>query len=62
MDEDVKKVLEFILHERMKTKADLELFRFLDQNDFKRSYKREIDERLDRMNFLNEWYEKLKNK
>ena len=61
MDEDVKQLLKLILHERMKVKAKLEMFRFMDETDRRKSYMREIDQCLDRMNELNEMYEKIIN-
>jgi len=62
MDEDVKQVLQIILHERMKAKAELEMFRFQEEVNLKKSYKREIDERLDRISELDKLYEKLINR
>jgi len=62
MDEDVKQALQIILHERMKAKAELEMFRFKEEIDRKKSYKREIDNRLDRIVELDKLYEKLKNR
>jgi len=62
MDEDVKQLLQIILHERMKTKAELEMYRFREEVDFKKSYKREIDKMLDRIAELDKMYEKLINR
>ena len=61
MEENVKQAMQIILHERMKTKAKLEFFRFLEEADIKKSYQREINECLDRIRGLDEIYEKLKN-
>jgi len=62
MDEDIKQALQIILHERMRAKAELEMFRFKEETDRKKSYKREIDKRLDRISELDKLYEKLKNR
>ena len=61
MDEDIKQTLQVIIHERMKAKAELEMFRFKEEVDIKKSYKREIDKRLDRILELDKLYEMLKN-
>ncbi|GHT39260.1 hypothetical protein FACS189437_02090 [Bacteroidia bacterium] len=61
MEENVKQAIALILHERMKCKAALEMLRLVEQTNIKKSYKREIDILLDRMNELNEMYEKLMN-
>ena len=60
MDENVKQMLQIILHERMKAKAELEIFRFMEATDIRKSYKRKIDELLDRINELSELYEIIK--
>ena len=62
LEENVKQVLEIILHERMKTKATLEMLRFVEETNIRKSYKREIDYCLDRMTELDDLYEKIKNK
>jgi len=62
IDEDIKQALQIILHERMKAKAELEMFRFKEETDLRKSYKREIDERLDRISELDKLYDKLKNR
>jgi hypothetical protein len=61
MDENVKQVLQLILHEKMKLKAKLEILRFKEETDRKKSYQREIDHCLDQMNELDKLYEKIKN-
>jgi hypothetical protein len=61
MDENVKQALQLILHEKMKMKAKLEILRFKEETDNKKSYKREIDNCLDQMNELDKLYEKIKN-
>ena len=62
MEENVKQVLEIILNERMKVKATLEGLRILEQSSIKKSYQKEIDYCLDRLNELDDLYEKIKNK
>ena len=61
MDEFVKQTLQLILHERMKTKARLEILRFQEETDIKKSYAREIDRCLDRLKELDDLFEKIKN-
>lgn len=61
MDDYVKQTLSLILHKKMQAKAELERLRFLEQTDRNKSYKKEIDTWLDRLNELNELYEKIKN-
>jgi len=61
MDEYVKQTLQIILHERMKTKAELEILRFKEETDRKKSYKKEIDNCLDRLKELNDMFEKIRN-
>jgi len=61
MDEFVKQTLQLILHERMKTKARLEILRFQEETDIKKSYTREIDQCLDRLKELDDLFEKIKN-
>jgi len=61
MDEYVKQTLRIILHERMKTKAELEILRFKEETDQKKNYKSEIDKCLDRLKELDDLYEKIKN-
>jgi len=61
MDEYVKQTLQIILHERMKTKAELEILRFKEETDRKKSYKKEIDKCLDRLKELNDMFEKIRN-
>ena len=61
MDEYVKQTLQIILHERMKTKAELEFLRFMEETDRKKSYQKEIDKRLDLLNELNDLFEKIRN-
>jgi len=61
MDEYVKQTLQIILHERMKTKAELEILRFKEGTDRKKSYKREIDKCLDRLKELEELFDKIRN-
>jgi Arc/MetJ-type ribon-helix-helix transcriptional regulator len=61
MDEYVKQALSLILHKRMQAKAELEKLRFMEQTDRKKSYKKEINLWLDRLNELNELFEKIKN-
>ena len=61
MDEFVKQALQIILHERMKTKAALEILRFNEETDRKKSYKKEIDKCLDRLNELNDLFDKIRN-
>ena len=43
MENDVKQLMEFIIYQRMKIKAELEPLRFLEETDKKKSYKNEID-------------------
>jgi len=62
MENDVKQLMEFIVHQRMKIKAELETLRFLEETDKKKSYKNEINSRLDRMKELDKMFEKLKKK
>jgi hypothetical protein len=45
----------------MKTKARLEVLRFLEETNIKKSYTREIDLCLDRLKELDELIEKIKN-
>lgn len=61
MDEFVKQTLQIILHERMKTKAELEILRFQEETDRKKSYKKEIDKCLDRLKELDDMFEKIRN-
>ncbi|MCL2652113.1 MAG: hypothetical protein FWD60_13960 [Candidatus Azobacteroides sp.] len=61
MDEYVKQTLQIILHERMKTKAELEVLRFKEETDRKKSYKKEIDKCLDRLKELDSLFEKIRN-
>jgi hypothetical protein len=62
MDEDVKSVLEIILAKRMELKSVLEVLRFLEENNPRKSYLREMDTVLDQINELDALYEQLKNK
>jgi len=62
MGENVKQILNYILHERMKAKAALENLRLLEETNLKKSFAREIDKCLDRMIELDKLYEKIKNK
>jgi hypothetical protein len=57
MKENLKQMIALVLHERMKTKAALEMMRALEEDNF--NYKREIDKLLDRMNELDAMYERL---
>ena len=61
MNEYAKQTLQIILHERMKTKAELEVLRFREETDRKKSYKREIDKCLDRLKELDDLFEKIRN-
>jgi hypothetical protein len=61
MDENVKQALQIIIHKKMQIKAELEMYRFMEETDRKKSYRREIDERLDRMKELDDLYDKIKN-
>ena len=61
MDDYVKQTLQIILHERMKTKAKLEIFRFKQEVDLKRDYQKEIDKCLDRLNELDIMFERISN-
>jgi len=61
MDEYAKQTLQIILHERMKTKAELEILRFKEETDRKKSYKKEIDKCLDRLKELDDMFEKIRN-
>ena len=61
MDEYVKQTLKIILHERMKTKAELEILRFKEKTDRKKSYQGEIDKCLDRLKELDDLFEKIRN-
>jgi hypothetical protein len=62
MDEDLKKILEIILVKRMECKNVLDALRFLEENNPRKSYLREIDLILDQINELDALYEKLKNR
>jgi hypothetical protein len=62
MDEDVKKVLQMIVYERMKTKTALEILRFREETDRKKSYQNEIDQCLDRLKELDDLFEKIRNR
>ena len=42
MDEYVKQTLQMILHERMKTKAELEFLRFMEETDRKKVTKKKL--------------------
>jgi len=61
MDKYIMQTLQIILHERMKTKAKLEFFRFMEETDRKRSFKNEIDKCLDRLKELDDLFNKIKN-
>ena len=61
MDEYLKQTLNIILHERMKAKAELEMYRFKAEIDPEKSYKSEINKRLDRILELDKLFEKLSN-
>ena len=61
MNEYVKQTLQIILHERMKTKAELEVLRFMEETNRKKSYQKEIDKCLDRLNELDDLFEKIRN-
>ncbi|MDR1813367.1 MAG: hypothetical protein LBR18_00755 [Tannerella sp.] len=58
---DRKQVIELILHERMKTKAQLEMLRFMHESNTRKSYENEINKCLDRMSELEEMYNTLIN-
>ena len=45
----------------MKTKAELEILRFKEETDRKKSYKKEIDKCLDRLKELDDMFEKIRN-
>jgi len=45
----------------MKTKAESEILRFKEETDRKKSYKKEIDNCLDRLKELNDMFEKIRN-
>jgi hypothetical protein len=61
MDEYVKQTLKIILSERMKTKAELEILRFKEETDRKKSYQKEIDRCLDRLKELDDLFEKIRS-
>jgi hypothetical protein len=61
-NEDVKQLPNYILHERMKTKAALERLRLAEMTDIKKSYSKEINKCLDYLNQLDEMYEKFNKK
>ena len=61
MEENVRQLLETILHERMKTKATLEGLRFLTTTNIKKSYQREINFCLDRLKELDDLYKEIIN-
>ena len=61
MDEFVNQTLKIILHERMKTKSELEILRFMEETDRKKSYKKEIDKCLDRLKELDDLFERIRN-
>ena len=61
MDDYVKQTIQIILHETMKTKAQLEIFRFKQEVDLKRDYQDEINKCLDRINELDIMFERIRN-
>ena len=61
MEENVRELLEVILHERMKAKATLEELRFMEETNIKKSYQKEINLCLDRLKELDDLYNEIKN-
>jgi len=61
MEDFVKQTLKLILHEKMKIKAELEILRFKEETDRRKSYLKEINNCLDRMKELDDLFEKIRN-